>query len=304
MTKHLLAGAAAGLLAFVTIFPAHAQRETIHPYLAPVDSNPDLAFPAAPSAFERKKATMLFKPDGAGPFPAIVLMPTCSGFNTSLHLFDWAERALKRGYVALVVDTLGPRGVNRSNCFPPFKINHARLLKDAFDAANHLRTLPFVDKERIALMGFSHGAMVGLGAAGAENFARDGRKPFRAVASFYPACALNDMKIPSREARVDLRFLAREVKTPLLVLMGEDDTETPPKDCLPLLSEQKALGAPLEWELYKGTTHSFDMPEYESQPFRKRDARGNDVVYRYNKDVLRVAEERAFAFIERHLGAR
>lgn len=281
--------------------PVSAQRETLYPYHAPVGDTPDLTFPAEPSAFEKKKATMLFKPDGAGPFLAIVLMPTCGGHNFSYHVFDWAEKALKRGYAVLVVDPLTPRGVDRHNCVPPLKVSPARLIKDAFAAADHLRKLPFVDGERIALMGLSQGAMVALGAAGAEHSGKEGRRPFRAAISFYPACAYYDVKLPTREARVDIRYLARKITTPLLVLMGEDDTETDPKDCVPLLSEQKGQGAPVEWEIYTNTTHAFDDIKWQFQTFRKKDFRGTEVVYRYNEESVREAEKRAFAFLERHM---
>lgn len=285
--------------------PAGAQqRDTLDAFQFSFGATPDLSFPAAPSPFKRQKGTFLFKPEGAAPFPAIVLMPTCGGHNGSLHVFDWAEKALKRGYAALVVDPLTPRGVERHNCVSPPKVLPARLLKDAFDAAAHLRAQPFVDGERVALMGFSQGAMAALGATGADRSGRDGRRPFGAAVSFYPACAFYDLKVPGRDAPVNYRYLPKKVATPLLVLMGEEDTETDPKDCVPLLSEQKGEGAPLEWEVYKNTTHAFDQAEYATRPFRKKDARGTDVEYRYNESSVRAAEARAFAFIERQLGKR
>ncbi len=295
------------ILAFAAILagmiaPASARAETFYPMDAPVGATPDLSFPSEPTPFKKEKETLLFKPEGAGPFPAVVLMPTCGGHNYSLHVFDWAEKALKRGYAVLVVDPLRPRGVDQHNCLPPLKVLPARILKDAFDAANHLRGQPFVNKERIALMGFSQGAMIGLGAAGPESFGGNGRRSFQAIISFYPACAFPNIRRGDR--MIDIRYLAREVKTPLLVLMGADDTETEPVNCVPLLTEQKAQGAPVEWEVYKNATHVFDDVQWSSREFRKKDFRGVDVVYRYNAEVTKAAEERAFAFIERHMKGR
>ncbi len=291
-------------LAFVlaltgVIVSVSARGETFHPFDVPMDATPDLSFPSEPVPFKKEVGTLLFKPEGAGPFPAVVLMPTCGGHNYSYHVFDWAEKALKRGYVVLVVDPLRPRGVYQHNCLPPLKVLMSRVLKDSFDAAAHLRTLPFVHKEKIALMGYSQGAMIGLGASGPEHFGRDGRRPFQAIVSFYPGCVFPNIRRGNKT--VDVRYLARDVKAPLLVLMGDEDTETEPENCVPLLSEQKGQGAPVEWEVYKNATHVFDDVQWSSREFRKKDFRGVDVVYRYNPEATKAAEERAFAFIERHM---
>ena len=39
----------------------------------------DLSFPASPEPFGYAKASKMFKPAGTGPFPALVILPTCSG---------------------------------------------------------------------------------------------------------------------------------------------------------------------------------------------------------------------------------
>jgi hypothetical protein len=44
----------------------------------------------------------------AGPFPALVLVHTCGGLRPEIQ--DWTKNALARGYVAFVIDSLGPRG--------------------------------------------------------------------------------------------------------------------------------------------------------------------------------------------------
>lgn len=79
--------------------------------------SPDLTFPT-----EAKELSMfsphgmaIFKPAGAGPFPAVVLHHSCGGIRTEIR--DWARLALDRGYVVFVLDSLGPRGL-KTNCFP------------------------------------------------------------------------------------------------------------------------------------------------------------------------------------------
>ena len=40
---------------------------------------PDLKFPDKPRPLALARESMMFKPDGPGPFPALVIMPTCNG---------------------------------------------------------------------------------------------------------------------------------------------------------------------------------------------------------------------------------
>ena len=39
----------------------------------------------------------IYKPEGAGPFPALLLMHTCGGLTQ--HIQEWTKRAMQRGYV-------------------------------------------------------------------------------------------------------------------------------------------------------------------------------------------------------------
>ena len=74
----------------------------------------------------------VFQPDGVGPFPAIVVVHSCGGINERSRY--WTEEFLKRGYVVLVIDSFGPRGVT-TNCGPKRRVSIARSVKDAFDAS-------------------------------------------------------------------------------------------------------------------------------------------------------------------------
>jgi len=50
-----------------------------------------------------------YRPEGAGPFPALVLLHGCHGVSTSTH--EWGRWFRDRGYVALAVDSWAPRGI-------------------------------------------------------------------------------------------------------------------------------------------------------------------------------------------------
>src|SRR5436853_7755471 len=63
---------------------------------------------------------MLFRPEGQGPFPAVVALHNCTGLHNSAGTFgaryrDWGERLAKSGYVVLMPDSNGSRGAG-SQC--------------------------------------------------------------------------------------------------------------------------------------------------------------------------------------------
>lgn len=188
----------------------------------------DLALPetAEPVNQLTSPRMALLKPAGAGPFPAIVLLHQCAGLNVAVAA--WARAAVTHGYVVLLLDSLGPRSVN-SVCFGPRNgVNFFRGARDALQAAEHLRKQSYVDGKRVAFVGFSWGAMVGLLTAsshyvGALKFASG----FAAVASFYPGC----FRITPKE-RPPFDLVNPDISRPLLVLMGDADTETPASDCI------------------------------------------------------------------------
>ncbi len=239
----------------------------------------------------------LVKPEGGGPFAAFVIMHQCSG--PKLAVLSWARKALERQYAVLIVDSLGPRGVD-SVCYgPKAGVNLFRGVRDALQAAEHLRRQPFVDRDRVALVGFSWGASVGLMAASRHYVkALQAGEGFAAIASFYPQCA----RIFPPNGRPPLDVINKDIARPLLVLMGEADTETPASDCLERLEALQKAGAPVEWHLYPGATHCWDCSQLDG--FSKIDVRGHSVEYHFREDVTRDSENRLFAFLDLTIGRK
>jgi len=277
--------------------------DELYVYSGPVVGK-DLTFPSEPVAFGYAKASRMFKPVGTGPFPALVILPTCGGHQRR-HSFDvWAKAALQRGYAVLVVDPLTPRGVvaPAENCRPPTKVREPRMRKDAFDAAEHLRKQPFVDAERIGLLGTSMGAMAAL-AASAEYYATpQGRSAFRAIVSIYPGCFFGNVQIPGRGTPANLHYIPQaRIVVPLQLQMGELDNETPPKECISRLQERKDQGAPLEFVVHKNATHGWDNVDLGTGTLTKKGLNGQHIVYRYNPKVTAESVRQAFDFLDRHV---
>jgi dienelactone hydrolase len=183
---------------------------------------------------------------------------------------------------------MGPRG----------GVNFARGVSDALQAAEHLRKFDFVDKKRIAQAGFSWGAMVGALASSRQwaSALSSGFSAtrFAAVVSFYPGCFT--VRPPNSAS---FEIVNTDIDLPLLVLLGDKDTETPPAECVPKLEAARSAGAPVEWHVYPGATHCWDCENLNG--FTKVDFRGNQVVYHYDKDTTQDATRRMFEFLQKAL---
>lgn len=266
----------------------------------------DLSFPREPSGFSVFSGPQmaLYKPEGDGPFPAVVLHHQCGGLRSArgnwqnMAMLEWARTAVAHGYAALVIDSLGPRGVDTVCMGPRGGVTFGRGTRDALLAGAWLRTLPYVDKERIAVAGYSWGAMTSL-LASSNKWATalgDGFR-FQAAVAFYPGCFTIARGQPQ-----ELELVQPDIDRPLLALLGGQDTETPADECTSRLQPLKAKGAPVEWHLYPQATHCWDCKNLNN--FSKVDMRGSQVVYRYDEAATRDAEKRMFDFLEQAMPRR
>jgi dienelactone hydrolase len=258
----------------------------------------DLTFPKAPTPAADARMG-LHKPSGAGPFPAIVMHHQCSGLGSASRpnksMVSWAKEAVAKGYVVLLVDSLGPRNVDTLCMGPKNGVNFFRGAKDAYQAAEYLRSLDFVDKKRIAHVGFSWGGMVGVMASSKAVHHALGSEGFAASVAFYPGC----FTLNPPQGRPYEMIANADIDRPLLVLMGDKDTETPAAECVTKLGAAKSAGSPVEWHVYPSATHCFDCAHNDG--FSKTDNRGNHVVYRYDAALTKDAGTRMFEFLGKTL---
>lgn len=258
----------------------------------------DLTFPTEANELSifSPLAMAIYKPAGAGPFPAVLIVHTCGGLRPEIR--DWTKLALENGYVAFVLDSLGPRGL-KNICMPPNNVPSSRGAKDTLQALDHLKTLPFVDPNRIGLLGFSWGALIGaLVSSPAVPAALAQNNRFAASVALYPMCAFHG----NAANPTPIEFLRADTDKPLLILMGGEDNETPARDCVSRLEALKAKSAPVEWHLYPEATHCWDCQS--SNNFTKVDFQGNRVVYRYNAKITEDSARRTFEFFAARMPAK
>ena len=176
------------------------------------------------------------RPQGAGPFPAVVMMHDCSGLGprSSGAPARWSETLVARGYVVIRPDSFSTRGFPDGVCTDASRrradVGFSRRAQDAFEALGYAQRLPYVDARRVGIMGGSHG--------GATTLVAMGQPGFRAGAALYPRCSVAAQSYAPA--------------APLLILAGELDDWTPAKEC------ERLAGGEVTLKIYPGAHHSFD----------------------------------------------
>jgi dienelactone hydrolase len=178
----------------------------------------------------------LSRPDGNGPFPAVVLMHGCGGIHA--HVKEvWPQRLVSWGYAVLVVDSYATRNI-KSNCtsYLPYRVF------DAYGGLDFLSKTGFVDASRVALMGFSAGGIATLEATKVEGNAQLMDEKFKAAIGYYPVCAPHE----------------GDATVPTLILNGELDDWSPAERCRRRIANLSGKGPPVELHVYPGARHDFD----------------------------------------------
>jgi dienelactone hydrolase len=223
---------------------------------------------AAAGAAEMTIPFTLTKPAGNGPFPAVVILHDCSGLGSrsSGGPWRWATRLGEEGYVTIWPDSFSTRGHPGGVCADasPPRIPHAARAKDAYAALAYLRTLPFVDGRRVAVMGGSHGGSSTLATIVADDANAARPQPgFAAAIALYPACGAGyggwKVERAANERHKIVGYSgAFKPLAPLLILIGGADDWTPAAPCEKLAETARRAGHPVEIVVYPGAHHSFD----------------------------------------------
>ena len=157
----------------------------------------------------------LTKPNGSGPFAAIVHLHGCNGLPKAVTAGTetdlWSTRLAAWGYVVLVVDSFTTRGISQGCSGSPHPGLAMRTARRPIFPGQ-----PFVDANRIAVIGFSQGAITILAAVGQHDFElfdQEGDRKFKAAVAFYPSCQSDGtMTVPT-----------------LILIGGSDDWISPPR---------------------------------------------------------------------------
>jgi dienelactone hydrolase len=160
---------------------------------SPAVAEETVSFPSLDGPVTGAKPTMLrallMKPDGPGPFPAIVALHGCGGLFRDGALVAreaaWAQLLTTHGYIVLFPDSFGPRDVT-TDCEGRVRA-WAERSYDAYGALRYLQAQSFVIGDRVGVMGWSHGGGTVIFAISPNSSARPAGLPkgdFRAAVAF------------------------------------------------------------------------------------------------------------------------
>lgn len=237
----------------------------------------------------------LFKPVSAGPHPAVVMLHGRAGpysllkpgvaaaDNLTARHRMWGEFWAARGYLALHVDSFGPRGYAQGFAKHSYRSRPASVSEqtvrplDAYGALDYLRSRSDVMADRVGLQGWSNGGMTLLAAIAPHPPRVAPDSGFRAAIAQYPGCTVQ---------RDQAEYLPY---APLLLLVAADDDEVSPKVCATLAAQLKQRGAEIEFALYEGAHHTYDDPGKTKQSHAP------------NARAMQDTLARAEAFFRKHL---
>jgi len=186
----------------------------------------------------QRVAGYLAKPQGTGPFPAVIVIQGWWGLDA--HIKDVSERYAREGYVSLAPDlyhgkvTADPNEAGKLMS----ALNRDEAVKDLLAALQHLKAMKEVRGDRIGVTGFSLGGSFALLLPCLS-------KDIRAAAPYYG-------EIPDEPT---LKNLA----SPILYIYGDHDDWITKDEVKRLEATLKKLGKPGEVKIYPGARHHFFM---------------------------------------------
>ncbi|MGH9805278.1 MAG: dienelactone hydrolase family protein [Candidatus Acidiferrales bacterium] len=191
----------------------------------------------------------LVKPEGAGPFPAVVVIHEWWGLNDQVK--GEAEKLAKEGYVALAVDLYRGRVASASEEAHELSrgLPEDRARRDLLAAVAYLAGRKDVRANRIGSIGWCMGGGWSLQLALAE--------PRLAAAVIYYG------RLATDEAAL------AKLHAPVLGLFGEDDRGIPAASVREFEAALKKLGKPASIHLYAGAGHAFAN---ETRPSYRKEA--------------------------------
>lgn len=210
------------------------------------------------------------RPEGAGPFPVLVMLHGCGGERP--FLADIADVAVRAGAAAVSVDSFAPRRISRVAAIATVctgaRLHGRERAGDLYAAVAWARAQSWADDQRVIAIGWSHGGWTIMDAlalrAGEEMRRATGLtglpdEPLEGLAGamiVYPYAGIG-----AYAGRRDWRLAPRSI-----AIVAERDYIVGSSRAA--LERQRARGAPLEIVLFENATHAFEDQHAEDPRVR------------------------------------
>ena len=202
-----------------------------------------------------KLKSFVYRPSGDGPFPAVVALHGCAGLAgrsgpIAARYRDWGERLAADGFVVVVPDSFGSRGLPSQCGVRERTVRTAReRVADAVAARHWLQSQKWVTPNHVSVLGWQNGGGAALWTVRrrAHLTSAEGGPDFRSAVALYPGCRT-------------LRQSEWSARVPTLVLVGAADDWAPASACEQMVKSARGRSAQAEIVVYPGAYAEFDHP--------------------------------------------
>jgi dienelactone hydrolase len=231
-------------------------------------------------------------------FPAVIIVHGSNGVDTRGEYH--AKSLNDKGIITLEIDMWAARKNFSGAGQRPKGV--PETLPDAYGALAYLASLPFIDADRIGIMGFSWGGIVTM--LTATKPYHDKMAPpdlgFAAHVAFYPIC-WGYNKLPGYEFR-------ELTGAPVLILAGELDNYDAPTSATDLVASlPDAAKKVVSSHVYPNATHGWNMQGNVdatiNDPFAHR-GRGGEVCFVSNPEIAQQSRNRTDEFFRQAFGIK
>lgn len=186
-----------------------------------------------------------------GRIPAVILIHGSGGLSESQE--RWAKEINSLGVAAFVLDCFSGRGIVNTST-DQSQLDSLAMLVDAYRALALLDRDPRIDSSRVAVMGFSKGAVAAVYSS-MERFRKTYAPPdlrFAAHIGLYTPCY---------KYRDDEKVVTGK---PIRLFHGAADDYVPIGPCRDYVARLKKLGVDISLTEYPGAYHAYDNALYRN----------------------------------------
>lgn len=223
-----------------------------------------------------------YKPQDASPdnkVPALVWVHGGPGGQSRVGYRPQIQYLVNHGYAILMVNNRGSSGYGKTFYQMDDQNHGEKDLQDCIEGKNYLASLPYIDKDKIGIIGGSYGGYmvmramthapeefkIGINIFGVTNWIRTLKSIPPWWESFKDAL-YQEMGDPNTADSVRLYnisplFHADKVKNPVMVLQGSKDPRVLQVESDEMVEEIKKNNVPVEYVLFEDEGHGFVKKE-------------------------------------------